>query len=300
MAHITYHDGIGIALVVFYTPAFLIALLLSLRHGFSASAGWRLLLTFTLARLLSGAFQLATIHSPDNTSLYIGIFVLLNVAVSPLQLTALGLLNRLIGAINSVEKKTGITTRQISVVMLINLVGLILTIWGGIRAGNHYSSSGKYTPDSLTKAGLALFIFSLVAIVLGTVVLSKDVNRAPSGEKRIWIAVAVSVPFLIVRMVYSAVGVFGQSRNFNSVTGSATILLCVALLEEAVVVLLYEGMGITLKKIVKPPSNGTSQRLGPVGRLRQRFGRRTVQRGNNSIIPLADSGAFQKEDQSRG
>ncbi|KAL9105400.1 MAG: hypothetical protein Q9227_009418 [Pyrenula ochraceoflavens] len=277
MVHLTEHDAIAIALIVFYTPAFLLSILLVVRHGLSSSAGWRFMLTFTLARLLSGSFQLATINSPNNTSLYIGVFVLLNVAVSPLQLIALSLLSRLVTVINrnGNGKHTIIKARHIQIVMLTNLVGLILTIWGGIRAGNNYSSSGSYKPDELTKAGLGLFIFTLAVIMLGTVMLGSAVSHAPGGEKRIWIALAVSIPFLIVRMVYSAVSVFGQKVRFNPVTGSATLLLCVALIEEAAVVIAYVGVGVTLKKVEDLGLQQAEKNDGLKGWVKTSFGRKT-------------------------
>ena len=92
---IDYRSGASILLLIFYLPALATAILLSVRHGFTKSAGWRFMIIFTLARILSACFQLATINQPHNVSLYVGYSVLIGIAVSPLELVAFGYENSL-------------------------------------------------------------------------------------------------------------------------------------------------------------------------------------------------------------
>ena len=87
---VDYRNGISILLLLFYLPALAIAVLLTIRHGFSKSSGWRFMIIFTLARILSACMQLATINQPTNKSLYIAYVVLIGIAVSPLELVAFG------------------------------------------------------------------------------------------------------------------------------------------------------------------------------------------------------------------
>lgn len=87
---VDYRSGISILLLIFYLPALAIAILLTIRHGFTLSSGWRFMIIFTLARILCACFQLATINQPNNISLYVGYSVLIGVAVSPLELVAFG------------------------------------------------------------------------------------------------------------------------------------------------------------------------------------------------------------------
>ena len=87
---IDYRGGVSILLLIFYLPALAIAILLSVRHGFTKSACWRFMIIFTLARILSACFQLATINQPQNVSLYVGYSVLIGIAISPLELVAFG------------------------------------------------------------------------------------------------------------------------------------------------------------------------------------------------------------------
>lgn len=87
---VDYRSGVSILILIFYLPALAIAILLTIRHGFGKSAGWRFMIIFTLARILSACFQLATINQPKNVSLYVGYSVLIGIAVSPLELVAFG------------------------------------------------------------------------------------------------------------------------------------------------------------------------------------------------------------------
>ena len=87
---VDYRNGVSILLLIFYIPALAIAILLTIRHGFTKSAGWRFMVIFTLARVLCACFDLATSNQPRNVSLYIGYTVLIGVAVSPLELVAFG------------------------------------------------------------------------------------------------------------------------------------------------------------------------------------------------------------------
>ena len=263
MTAISYRNGVAIGELVFYVPAFLVALMLTIRHGFGLSSGWRLLLTFTLVRLLSASFQIATISYPTNTSLYIGAFVLLSVAISPLELTAVGLLYRVIENINK-TKHTFVTTKHLRALAFVVIVGLVLIIIGGVNAGNDYSRTGVYTPQSTSKAGIGLWIACFGVIVNVTVATSFNISHAERSEKRILLAVALSLPLMLIRIVYSAITLFAYTSTFNPETGSVTTLLCMALLEEAAIVCIYEGVGITLNKVERPMlgepiSGGASQ-----------------------------------------
>lgn len=87
---VDYRNGVSILLLIFYLPALAIAILLTVRHGFSRSSGWRFMIVFTIARVLCACFELATINQPRTVSLYIGYTVLIGIAVSPLELVAFG------------------------------------------------------------------------------------------------------------------------------------------------------------------------------------------------------------------
>ena len=130
-------------------------------------------------------------------------------------------------------------------------MGIILSIVGGVDSGNGYGKTGRYVPQTLTKVGLGLFLASFVAILSFTAILFTCISHAEPGEKRILFAVAASLPLLLVRLVYSSLYTFGKDLRFSSLSGSVNILLCMALLEEIAIVVIYEGVGLTLRKFRK-------------------------------------------------
>ncbi len=93
-------------------------------------------------------------------------------------------------------------------------------------------------------------------------ILSLAISHAEPGEKRVLLAVAVSLPLLLVRLIYASTYDYRNSPNFSSLNGSVTILLCMALLEEIATVLIYEGVGLTLRTVQK--QNVATGELGEV------------------------------------
>lgn len=191
-------------------------------------------------------------------------------------MSTLGLLSRLLDNIQK-STKTLLKTRVLKLVELLILVALILGIAGGIESSSSIAK-GSYNPNNLVKAGIALFIISFVAIVVATIMVAFYVSHADKGEKRIFVAVAISIPFILVRLIYSIMVTYTHVRIFNQLTGSPTALLCVALLEEFIVVIIYEGIGVTLPKVPKPlpDSTTTSQSQGGGGNVVVRVLKRTV------------------------
>lgn len=278
---INYRDGIAIGELVVYAPVLAIAFFLAVRHGFGRSSGWFFLIIFALARILGACFQLATINDPTNVSLYTAVAVLQNVGLSPLELVSLGLLSRIISSINK-RHTTLVQHYHMKFIQTIVLVGLILSIVGGVNAGEDYSSTGHYTPQSLSKAAMGLYIASYVLIVATTIILSFSVSHAEDGEKRLLVAVAMSLPFLLVRLIYASVSIFANTSDFNSLSGNVTIYLCMALIMEFCAVIIYEVVGMTLRKIERVPTGHVAvdetyvQGPSKASQIASTLGRRTI------------------------
>jgi uncharacterized membrane protein len=194
--------------------------------------------------------QLATINSPTNASLYEGSAILNNIGLSPLTLAALGLLSRLLDSIN---KSTHTFVRQywLRVIELIVLVGLVLGIVGGVNAADDFVKSRHYQPGTLNKAGTGLSILAYILLLSATAFTSFSISHAQHGERRLFTAIVIALPLLLVRLIYSIFSTFTTNKSFNLLSGNPTILLCVALIEEFLVVVCFEGTGLTLEKVVK-------------------------------------------------
>lgn len=255
MTKLDYRDGVAIGELCAYFPVLAVAVLLAVRHGFGRSSGWFFLIVFSLVRIIGACFELATISNPTNVSLYTGLAILDSIGLSPLELTSLGLLSRIISSINK-SHTTFVQHFHMKAIQIVVMVGLILSIVGGIDASNELSSTGVYTPQPLSKVAMALYIIAYLLIIVTTITLSFSVSHAEHGEKRLLLAVAVSLPFLLVRLVYSSTSIFGNNTNFNVLTGSVTIYLCMALIMELCVVITYEAVGLTLRKLVQTAPTG--------------------------------------------
>ena len=143
------------------------------------------------------------------------------------------------------KRATAISGRS-KVVQLIHisaLIALVLSIIGGI---NQYSSdtsdhSGGRT-ETLVGIILFLAIYTILCILWSTTV--KDLPRMVPSQKRIVVVVLLALPLIACRLLYSLIAEFSHDRRFSLVDGNATIRLCMAILEEFLVVLMYTVLGV--------------------------------------------------------
>jgi hypothetical protein len=242
MPTISYRSGISIAFLTIYVPALLLAALLTHRHG----SIFLFLTLFLLIRLLASSLQLATIASPTNPALPIAYTILQAIGLSPLELTALALLTR---AIQGIERNRGaISIRPIHLrlVQLCVVIGLILGVVGGAKAG---SGDHDGSARSLTRAAVGLFLGAFAVICVVTLKAVLGIESVQKGEKRVLGAVVASMPLLVVRLVYAGMAVFGTDERFSLLGGDVTVLLCMVMLMELGVVVVFEGVGVTLRVV---------------------------------------------------
>ena len=139
-------------------------------------------------------------------------------------------------------------------VQLVITIGLILSIVGGT---NSISSTGAYKTQTTSKAGVVLFIIAYVALVLITALTTLNLSSAEAGEKRLDFAIILALPFILVRLAYSALAVFSHHHEFKVVGGSVAIQAIMSVLMEFIVVFIYLLIG--LKTEAKPVA-----RQGPI------------------------------------
>ncbi|KAF9889906.1 hypothetical protein FE257_006778 [Aspergillus nanangensis] len=258
---LSYRNAVSIAEIGFYSPAFIIACYLMSLHGWRKTAGWLFLAAFAIARLLGAAMQLETRNYPQNISLYIGAATLDNIGLSPLMLASLGLVSRVLSSIrNSQQQQQQQRTVRIPpaaavrLVEILTVVGLILSIVGGTSMPKS-SFTGTATttgtapakPKTLT-VGIIIFLVAFGGLCLLVLGLWASFRQVERGERRLLVAVTLSLPFLLVRLIYSSLSVLRDLPEFKWASGNTTIFLCMALVMEAVVVVIYEVTGLTLKK----------------------------------------------------
>ncbi|KAJ5819818.1 hypothetical protein N7474_005409 [Penicillium riverlandense] len=242
MVGLDYRHGISVLEVIVYIPTLIIALWVAYRHGFQRSAGWITLVIFSLVRVVGSCCYLATLGYPSSKDLYVAWAVCSSIGLSPLTISCIGLLSRANGSIKQPPGQE-INQRLFKWLGLATLVAVILSIVGQVQNTNLGQESSIST---LTKAGVVIFLVTWAGLAFLLFGVASRFGSIEDGERRLVFAVGLSVPLLLVRILYSLLAVFSHSPDFNMFTGSPTIMLVMAVLEEIAICVICLGTGITL------------------------------------------------------
>lgn len=121
-------------------------------------------------------------------------------------------------------------------------VALILCIVGASSA----ASALDITQDSKVKAGVTLYVVCLAALLCLELYAYLRCRKTGAGEGILILVLLVAQPFLWVRVIYGLLVVYSTGGTFGLQTGSQTADLCMAVLEEMFVVLIYLAAGLKL------------------------------------------------------
>jgi hypothetical protein len=148
------------------------------------------------------------------------------------------------------------TTNHFRILQLFITLGLILSIVGGTSGNIH--PDGTVQVDSTSKAGIVLYIVAYAGLTLVYLASVPRTHAVPTKERRVPVAIAFTLPFILIRLVYSACAVFLHIRLFSIVTGNVVVRVTMAIIEEFVVVIIYILLGFLVDKL-----DVTTQ--GPIG-----------------------------------
>lgn len=126
---------------------------------------------------------------------------------------------------------------------IVTIVALALTV-SGITW--NMTPEGLKTPNTIVKVGMILYLVSWVILCALLGILSLRRSLIGKGENRILGAVAVSAPFLLVRIIYAMLLWFLANSMFNVLDGSNTAQLVMSVFEEMIVVFVCLAVGFTL------------------------------------------------------
>ncbi|KAK2846310.1 hypothetical protein FQN49_005852 [Arthroderma sp. PD_2] len=238
---VDYRHGVAIFSLIIYLPCFFVGAYVALRHGFSKSAGWYFLVTFSLIRTVGACLELATIANPTK-GLFTAAAVCSSVGLSSLILACVGLLQRANNSIINNSQK-GVPPIVFRAIALLVLLGLIL----GIIGTKSQDDGTQFMPNGKSKASICITLGVWVITVGLLFIISGQKKHLPAGERRLLLALAISLPFILIRLIYSLIGAFAHSRRFSVVSGDTTIYLLMAVLEEMIVVITCLAIGVTLQ-----------------------------------------------------
>lgn len=130
--------------------------------------------------------------------------------------------------------------RPLNLVTIVTIVALILGI-AGVSTADRNSS---FHANALVKAAMGIFLAIFVLIYLITAWMGMVTTSKSGFQKKFFLAIGLSCPFLLVRLVYSAIGDFGTDTRFAPLQGDPTVYLCMNVLEEIAAMAITVAFGV--------------------------------------------------------
>lgn len=153
------------------------------------------------------------------------------------------------GLLAKLAKRASADSRRSRVIQLLQLpctIALILCISGGMDSSS--STTSAPTVKSDTKWGMGIFIVVYIFLVGLALFSMCKIHKTMSGEKRILVVVIMALPLIGSRLLYSVICTFHPSHIFNVIDGNVAVRVSMALVEEALIVIMYVLVGLTVGK----------------------------------------------------
>ncbi|KAJ5334521.1 hypothetical protein N7452_006924 [Penicillium brevicompactum] len=231
MGSVTYRDGIAILQLIVFPFIFAASLFIWKKTGWRVGSRiWRYPATLSLIRIAGSICTLLTITNKSR-NVIIGAYVCELIGIAPLLLTYIGVLRQ-------IDTEERIPRRGSNLIAIVTIIGLIL----GIAGVSEADDNGDYK-NNLTMAAMGIFLAVFVIFVLMTIWLWLQTHyNLRVFQKKLFLAVAISIPFVLVRVVYSALSDYSDISRFQ-INGSDTVYLCMSVLEEIVAMVVTVGLG---------------------------------------------------------
>jgi hypothetical protein len=247
MGHITYGDTISIVELVYYLPLLGATLFVAWKHR-ATSFAWFILVSFCLIRIIGACARIDTIDHPDSDTAYTMAFICSIFGLSPLLMATLGVLSRAFYQVRAEPWNKIYGGHAMTLLVHIPaMVAVVLCIVGATQV----HEAADIPNQTTVKAGIVIFAVVFVLVAGFSVLAWVAKINTGEGEGLLIGAVLLTVPFLAVRLLYSLLSVFDSgSSTFNLSHGSQTAALCMAVLEEMLVVAILVAAGLKLSQQV--------------------------------------------------
>jgi hypothetical protein len=108
-------------------------------------------------------------------------------------------------------------------------IGLILGI-AGVSAAD---DNNGYKPGSIVQASIGIFLALFVILILMSTWLWFQLRfEVRQFQRKLFLAILLSCPFVLVRLIYSAISDYTTIKTFSLLEGDPTVYLCMNVLEE--------------------------------------------------------------------
>jgi hypothetical protein len=106
---------------------------------------------------------------------------------------------------------------------------------------------GLKHPNVVVKVGMILYLVSWFIMCMFLGILFLYHSSIENGENLTLVAVAISAPFILVRIIYAILLFFLANSTFNMTDGSNTVQLVMSVFDELIVVFVCLAVGFTLR-----------------------------------------------------
>lgn len=151
----------------------------------------------------------------------------------------------------------GLLDRLLNLVRIPIVVALILSAYGGSQLYGNSSPSDYKQGENIARAGIITLLMAFGFLVLITAATFSHSRQIRAGESIMLYAVAASIPFILIRLTYSALGYFDtHNKTFNLAGGSIWARAFMSVVEEWITVILYIAAGLMAPKAVRGKTKG--------------------------------------------
>jgi len=127
-------------------------------------------------------------------------------------------------------------------------IGLILGIIG-VTSGGSQTADGTFTPSTISKVGIILYIVDFAAITIIFTLSLANVSAVPRPERPLRVHIPVALVAITIRLLYAALCVFVHDSTFSLFGGSIVADVLMAIVQEFFVVVATLVLGFKLRRI---------------------------------------------------
>ncbi|KAM0723810.1 hypothetical protein Q7P37_000800 [Cladosporium fusiforme] len=238
--------SVGVATLCFYIPTLVAFCFLCYRQRKApAPTAWFLMVFVCLIRIAGAVLSL--LYPSNNVGVEAATFALLSAGGLPLLLSMTLLLNNI-----KIIDFHGVKASHYGIVVLrlLFLATLVLTIAGVRMLVQMDNPAVMRIGKGLAEAGSVMALVLLTVCVGGELfVWIRHGNTISSCSKRILTGNLTASLFLLIRLVYFCLAMFdagSANSTWSPLTGSVAALVCMALLPEFFVLMVYAWVGFTI------------------------------------------------------
>ncbi|OJJ40145.1 hypothetical protein ASPWEDRAFT_102071 [Aspergillus wentii DTO 134E9] len=244
-------DAIYLIELALYCPIIPAIIFILIIHGGKKPYSWRPIVIplFIIAGLrIAGASMGLTAINPDKSSLLSTATLLETIGLAPVLCLLIGLLIRANAPIYR-----GLPIFAFLPLQLLTIAATAMTAYGG---RDLYSNRDHQTKDlQLMRAGIVLFISAfIITVTLGGVTLMKVREKCYRTERTSTVCAILCVPFMAVRLAYSAGSLFSGEGSVLSMLGTSDtdiwVNFLMVIVMEYVVTLSATAVALTARRVV--------------------------------------------------